>query len=387
MTEQGRDDPNRADADASPNRPPGAESEPARSRKGLRRWLLVLGPGVAIMAGGYIYLTSGRFASTDNAYVKADKVVVSPEVAGTIVRVATRENGIVSQGDLLFVIDDRSYRVGLARAQAQLEAVSAMLESQRSAYAQQLEQLAIARNDAAYKERELARQQALVERKLASEADLDRARHDAETARDQIKVDEQTLAQLRAQLGGKPDAAITEHPGYRSMLAARDAAALDLANTQVRAPFAGIASKVPMVGQYVAPGSAAMSVVSNSAVWIEANYKETDLTYVEVGQPVSVHVDTYPGRDWHGQVESIGQATGAEFSVLPAQNASGNWVKVTQRIPVRIRLERSDDDPVLRAGMSTEVEIDIGTRHTPLAGMLDRSVARESASQRADAKL
>jgi membrane fusion protein (multidrug efflux system) len=333
---------------------------PRRRKRALRLVLLVLGPLLVLVAGAYLYLTSGRYVGTENAYVKSDKVVVSPEVAGPITRVDVRENQRVEAGDVLFVIDDRPYHVTVEGAEAQLHAVESFLNGLKASYRRTLEQLSLARTNLAYAQRELNRQRSLAERQLASDSDVDKAQHDVEVAQKQIPITEQSLAQIRAQLGGASDVSLATQPAYIAMKARRDSAALDLKHTVVRAPFAGVASKVPVAGQYVAPGSAVMSIVKDYGVWVEANFKETDLTHVCPGQSVSIHVDTYPDREWHGRVESISEATGAEFSVIPPQNATGNWVKITQRIPIRIAVPVEEDDPVLRSDMSATVEIDTG---------------------------
>jgi membrane fusion protein (multidrug efflux system) len=270
---------------------------------------------------------------------------------------------------VLFTIDDRSFRVALARAEAQLGAIDDLVESFRASYRQQLEQLALAQTDAAYEQQEFERLSALAARELASDIDVDEARHKRDVAEREISVAERALEQISARLGGNLDRPVTEQSAYLVAKATRDAATLDLEHTVVRAPFDGIASNVPTVGRYVAPGSPVMSVVAARDMWIEANYKETDLTHVTPGQSVEIRLDTYPDRTWHGTVESISQATGAEFSVIPPQNATGNWVKVTQRIPVRIAVDVRGDDPELRVGMSAEVEIDTG-RLRPLPGFL-----------------
>ncbi|HEX5048200.1 MAG TPA: HlyD family secretion protein, partial [Gammaproteobacteria bacterium] len=223
-----------------------------------------------------------------------------------------------------------------------------------------LAQLELDKTNAAFARRELDRVQALAAQKLTSEINVDTARNKSDVANQTLVVTERSLEQIRAQLGGNPDQPLTDMAAFLAVKSIRDTAVLDLEHAVVRAPFDGIASKVPQVGNYVAPGTPIMSVVSSHETWIEANYKETDLTHVEVGQPVTIKIDTYPGREWRGTVQSIAKATGAEFSVLPAQNATGNWVKVTQRIPVRIAIEKRATDPELRVGMSAEVDIDTG---------------------------
>jgi membrane fusion protein (multidrug efflux system) len=329
-------------------------------RRWLRSTLLLAGPFVALTIGAYAYYTSGRIVETDNAYVKTDVAIVSAEIAGPIDAVDVRENQRVKAGDVLFTIDARPFNIAVQRADAQLAAINDFVESTRASYAQALEQLALARTNATYQQRELDRLTALAERKLASEFDVDEARHERDVANQEIQLAERALDQIRARLGGDLERPATEQAAYLAAKSTRDAASLDLEHTVVRAPLDGVASKVPTIGQYVQPGAPIMTVIADHDMWIEANYKETDLTHVAVGQSVDIRLDTYPDRRWHGQVESISQATGAEFSVIPSQNATGNWVKVTQRITVRIALEMRGDDPELRAGMSAIVDIDTG---------------------------
>jgi membrane fusion protein (multidrug efflux system) len=271
-----------------------------------------------------------------------------------------RENQRVEAGDVLFTIDDRPFRVALDRGNAQLAAINDFVESTKASYRQSLEQLALARTNAAYEQRELDRLTALAERKLTSDVAVDEQRHERDVANQEIQVTERALDAIRARLGGDLDRPVTEQAAYLAAKSMRDAAELDLEHTVVRAPFSGIASQVPTLGHHVQPGSPIMTIVADRDMWIEANFKETDLTHVAVGQPVDIRLDTYPDRRWRGSVASISQATGAEFSVIPAQNATGNWVKVAQRIPVRIAIEMRGDDPELRAGMSAIVDIDTG---------------------------
>jgi membrane fusion protein (multidrug efflux system) len=349
-----------------------AESAPQRPRRWLRTLLLVLGPVLVALAGAFIYMNSGRYVETDNAYVKSDTVLLGAEVAGPIKRVAVRENERVHASDVLFEIDDAPYRVMVERGESQVAAVESFIESLQASYEQQLEQLELAKIDIAYYERELERQQGLAARQLGTEADVDEARHDLEVARQQIPIIEQALAQLRAQIGGKIAPGLDGgelvggttlfhgNAAYRTVKAMLEDAKLDLARTIVHAPFDGVVTRVPTVGHFVSPGSPVLAVVSDHKVWVEANFKETQLTHVEPGQAVAIRIDTYPDHEWRGEVETISPATGSEFAVIPAQNASGNWVKVAQRIPVRISVDVRPGDPQLRAGMSAIVEIDTG---------------------------
>ena len=338
-------------------------------RRRIRRVLLIGGPLAVAIVTAIFYVTGGRYVETENAYVKADKVAIAAEVAGQITDVAVRENQPVAKGQVLFQLDTQPFRIALSRAEANLQNVRADIEGMKAAFRQKQEELKLARSDREFAEREYRRQANLAKRKVASETKLDQAKHKLDVSEQQIAVIGQALDQLRARLGGDPDVPVEQHPRYRAALAARDQAALNLSHATVRAPFAGVASKTPEPGQYVKVGEPMMSVISNRHMWIEANFKETDLTHVRPGQPVSVEVDTYPGMHWKGTVASVSQATGAEFSVLPAQNSTGNWVKVVQRIPVRIAVASPAGAPPLRAGMSTQVEIDTG-HHRPLPGFL-----------------
>jgi membrane fusion protein, multidrug efflux system len=361
-----RVDPSLETPDVSPASEPvaaaPAETRPDRSQ--LRRRLFILGPLVMLGVAALLYFNSGRYVETDNAYLKANKVTISPEVAGRIISVAARENQQVAEGDELFRLDDQPYRIALDRSDAQLRTVQAEIEGIKASYRQKQEQLRMAENNLAFSTRELARQTQLAKQRLTSQVKLDEAQHSVDTARDQMAVIAQDLAQTLTQLTGNANLPVEKHPRYLEAAASRDTARLNLQRVVVIAPFAGVTSKVPQVGQYVAAGGAVMSVVATTDTWIEANFMETDLTHVRVGQPVAVVLDTYSKQKWHGTVQSISQATGAEFSVLPPQNATGNWVKVVQRIPVRISLETTADAPPLRAGMTATAKIDTGRHHT-----------------------
>ncbi|HEX7776268.1 MAG TPA: HlyD family secretion protein [Parvibaculum sp.] len=339
--------------------------------RALLRSVLMIGvPALALLVIGYFYLVSGRYVSTDNAYVKADMVSVSPDVGGRIVAVYVKQNEAVKAGDPIFQIDPAPYRLALAEADAQLAAAASNIKSLQAKYGMNIAQLSLAQSNIDYYQRTYQRQSALAKRDFASQSALDTARHNLDTAVQLGSVLKQSIDQAAASLDGKPAAPPEEHSSYLQAKATRDNAALNLDRTTVRAPFDGVLGKQPQVGDNVAPGVPVVSVVSNKNIWIEANFKETDLTNVHPGQAATINIDTYPGHDWTACVVSISQATGSEFSVMPAQNATGNWVKVVQRIPVRIALVPKAGDPIVRAGMSVEAEIDThsGSSACPPAG-------------------
>lgn len=342
-----------------------SSSAPRETRRGLRRVLLLAGPLVLVAAGFYFYLHGGRVVSSDNAYVHADKLTVTTEVAGTVREVLVADNQHVTAGAVLFRLDDEPYRIALAQARAQLESTRLDLATTRGSYGQKLAAIAEAREQAEFAQRELRRQEALTERNVNTEAALDQARHAVAAAAARVATLERDAATTLASLGGE-NAVDDRNPRVLAAQAKVDAAERDLRKCVVRAPIDGIVANVTNlpVGRYLQTAQAAFTLVATDHVWIEANLKETELTYVASGNPVEIEIDTYPHRKWRGHVEAVGAATGAEFALIPAQNASGNWVKTVQRIPVRVRLETTDREHPLRAGMSAQVEIDTGHRRS-----------------------
>lgn len=311
-----------------------------------------------------VWLGGGRFVGTDNAYIKAESATISAEVSGPVKAVNFKENQQVNAGDVLFSIDRAPYEIALARANAALLTIRTEVAGLKANYAQLIERLAMAQEDLKYRRREYDRQRVLADRKYASDAKLDAARHGVAQAEGAVKAITQEMAAIRARLSGDPEIAVEDHPAFLEAMTRHRAAMLDLARTDVKAPISGIAAKLPHAGEFVRAGSNIMQVISHENLWIEANMKETDLENVTVGQAVEVHIDVYPGHTWYGKVTSISPATGAEFSILPPQNATGNWVKVVQRVPVRIGLSPAGKAPPLRAGLSAEIEIDTGKTRT-----------------------
>jgi membrane fusion protein (multidrug efflux system) len=351
--------------------PPKAPAAPAPAKPavapkpGRRRWLrpvLFLFLPLALAGGGYGYVTGGQVMTTDNAYVQADIVGVSTDVSGIVQAILVHENQQVSAGDVLFRLDDQPMRLALTRSEAQIGIVRNELAALQASYRDMQAQIRQAQADVTYYQAEFERQDQLNRNKFASKAAYDQARHQLDVAKQDLASLNQQLAGIAANLGGDPEQPIEQHPRYREAVAARDEAARQLAHAVVKAPIDGIVTNVPslQVGDYLKAATPAFSLVGTDHLWIEASPKETELTYVRPGQPVTVSVDSYPGETWHGQVESISPASGASFSLLPAQNTSGNWVKVVQRIPMRVRIEPAPDQPPLRVGMSVELAVDTG---------------------------
>jgi membrane fusion protein, multidrug efflux system len=283
-------------------------------------------------------------------------------VAGLVKSILVQDNQHVRAGEVLFTLDNATYRSALASAEAEVNLAATQLEALRASYDQSAAEIVKARSDVAYFEKEFQRQTDLATRRVSAEAQLDAARHNLDAARGQLAALEQQQAGIAAQLGGDPTAPIERHPRYLAAVAARDRAQHDLDNTVVKAPIDGMTARVPSLqpGEYLDAGQAAFALVASDHVWIEANPKETDLTWVQPGQSVAVSVDTYPGVQWEGSVASVSPASQSQFSLLPAQNTSGNWVKVVQRIPMRVRIETPDGKPPLRVGMSVVVDVDTG---------------------------
>ncbi len=334
-----------------------------RDRRQLVRWtLLIAGPALLLAVVGWIWVTGGRYVSTDNAYVHADMMNVATDVDGLVRSIEVGDNQEVRKGQVLFTLDDSVYRSALETAQANVALAATELRALQASYAQAQAQIVKAEADVAFFTKEQRRQRDLVSKRATAQAQLDAADHDLDAASAQLAALRQEEAGIAAQLGGDPQAPVERHPRYLAAVAARDRAAHDLEHTVVRASMDGVTANVPALqpGEYLEAGKAAFALVATGHVWVEANPKETDLTYVQPGQPVTVTVDTYPGHVWEGRVDSLSPASQAQFSLLPAQNTSGNWVKVVQRIPLRVRVEPGPGEPVLRPGMSAEIDVDTG---------------------------
>ena len=337
-----------------------------RQPKTLRRLLLALGPIVVLAGGLFAYTAGGRYVSTDNAYVHAGKLTVATDVSGIVADVAVKESQKVEKGQVLFTLDQEPFRIALAGAEANLGIVRNQLVTLQATWRQKQAQIAQARTDAAFYETGFQRQQDLLKRGVASQAAYDQAKRDLDAARERVVMAQSDADATLAQLGGKADAPIEQNASYLAAQAQVDKARRDLTRTTVLAPIPGIVTNVDalQVGEYLPAAQPAFSLVSSADVWIEANPKESDLAYLRAGAPAVVTVDAYPGREWQASVTSLAPATGTEFSVLPAQNATGNWVKVVQRVPIRLAVQMPADAPLLRTGMSATVEIDTGHKRS-----------------------
>jgi membrane fusion protein, multidrug efflux system len=328
----------------------------------LRRALLALGPIVVLAGGLYVYLTGGRYVTTDDAYVHAGKLTIATDVSGIVSRIDVRESQAVEKGQVLFTFDQEPFRIALAGAEANLGAVRNQIVTQQANYRQKLTQIEQAKTDIELAETTFQRQKDLLQRGVSSQAMFDQAKRDLQAAHVRVSVAQREAEMALAQLGGSADTTVEDNPTFRAAQAQVDKAKRDLKRTTVVAPIAGIVTNVDslQVGSYLPASQGAFSLVSSSDVWVEANPKESDLTYLKSGDTALITIDSYPGREWTARVSSLSPATGAEFSVLPAQNSSGNWVKVVQRVPIRLQVDVPPGAPPLRTGMSANVEVDTG---------------------------
>jgi membrane fusion protein (multidrug efflux system) len=361
-------------ADDNPNNPTDhhAESQAPRARRSrLRVVLLLILPLLAVSLGILLFFDGGRYVSTENAYVKAHKIAISSDLDGRVVAVEVTENQWVEQGQTLFRLDQAPLQIQLASTQAQIAMVQTDIEALRATYRQEQAEFRLAEERLAYVTREHQRQQKLSRNGIVSASAYEQTEQEMRAARQQLLALQESMNQIRARLGGDVNSAIEQHPRYQQAQAALQQVELDLRRTLIQAPTRGKISRLSLEpGEYVDAGQPTFSLIKANTLWIDANFKETQLTYIAHGQVATVKADTFPGLVWRAKVSSISAATGAEFALLPPQNASGNWVKVVQRIPVRLELLDAYPAAELRAGMSVQVEIDTGQREVwpePLA--------------------
>ena len=347
-----------------PSRPAAVPKMPSQER--LRRLLLMAFPVILVAVGTVYYLAEEPYVSTDDAFVRAAKELVNARVAGQVVKIAVIDNQRVQRGQLLFRIDPEPYQIAVDQAEARLSGTRLQINELKATYRQQLAELQSASDTADFDEREYARRRALVTDGWTPREVFDRADKDLKVARQQVASIEHQIANTVAALDGDPNIEIDRHPTVRAAKAQLDRARLDLSYATVVAPDDGIVARVDdlQVGDFVNPGASVFSLMSSRRIWIEANFRETGLTHMRPGQEAVIDVDAYPDRIFKAHVVSMSPGTGSDFAVLPPENATGNWVKVVQRLPVRLELDEIDEARRLFSGISVTVRVDTGYRRT-----------------------
>lgn len=325
-----------------------------------RKVLLIGVPVIFIILVCIVYFMSGRYVSTDNAYIQAAKAGINSNVAGQVIKIYVKDNQRVKVGDPLILIDDRSYKIAVDNAKAQLTDAQLHVLVLRATYLQTMAKAKEAENNYLYAKQEFKRQQKLNASGISSDILLKKVANDFEMARQQYKGAKEALVASLANLNNDPNINMKDHPLVQQAQASLDLANLNLNYTQVTAPFPGTVTKVEQLqpGDFIRPGEPVFAIISNDNIWIEANFKETQITNMRVGQRVKIDIDAYPDHQFYGRVESLSPGTGSTFSLLPPENATGNWVKIVQRIPVRISLGRVNDNIFLASGLSATVSVD-----------------------------
>ena len=342
--------------------PSALENASPPRRRWVRRALFALLP-LVLIAGAYWYVTGGRVMSTDDAYVNAETVGISTDISGIVKEIDVTENQHVDPGQVLYRLDPRQFQIALDNARANLAQTALSIDAMKQDYRRMLKDVAAEQAQVELDQVTYDRCAALLPTGSTTKANYDQARFTLEADKNKFESLRQLAAVQLAKLGGNPDIPVTQHPEYLQAKARVDEAQRQLDHTVVKAPFAGVVTDVPSIapGKYLAASTTAFYLVDTDHLWIDATPKETELTYARPGQPVTAMVDTYPDAEWHGIVESVSPAAAQQFALLPAQNTSGNWVKVVQRIKMRVRIDTSDKNlPPLRAGMSVEVDVDTG---------------------------
>lgn len=334
-----------------------------RRRIRLLRWVL-MGSGIlVVLVGGLLYwLTGGRYATTDDAYVEADELTLSTDVSGIVDRIPVHDGEAVKQGQVLFRLDPLKFQIALDNAEANLAQVRLNTEAMRADYQSMLRQAASKQAQVKADQANYDRLAALVKQHAVSQQETDDARYKLDADQQALEAATMQATGELARLDGKPNLPVEQMPAWRQAQAQVAEAQRELRHSVVRAPYDGIVTQVSKLqpGMYLPAGTAAFGFVSDQHLWVQAEPKETQLTWVRPGDHVTVTIDAYPGRTWDGVVQSVSAATDQQFSLLPAENSSGNWVKVVQRVPVRITIQRQADGPTLSAGMSAFVSIDTG---------------------------
>jgi membrane fusion protein (multidrug efflux system) len=334
---------------------------PPKTRLQRLRWpLMVLAPIVVIAGAAFVYLTEGRYQSTDDAYTQAATVSISSNIAGRVVAVFVHDNAVVQRGATLFTLDEAPLRIAVSDAAAHLAATRLQVESLKSTYRQRQVESRSARDTLSFAQTQYDRQKRLLASGIASQTQFDQASHALDTARQEVANVQQQIGVALANLGGDPDIAPEHHPLVEEAQAALDRAQLNLSYTVIKAPIDGVVTKVEQlqIGDYIAASAPVFALVSTRDIWIEANFKEVQLAQMRVGQAATVKIDRYPGKRFSAQVASVSPGTGSQFSLLPPENATGNWVKVVQRVPVRLHLTDLDPALLLQAGLSADVTVD-----------------------------